>query len=468
VAIYDLGGGTFDAAVLHRTSQGFDILGRPEGIEHLGGIDFDAAILAHVNRSVDGALEALDPEDPMALAALSRLRRDCVEAKEALSSDTEVRIPVAIEAVHRTVRLTRSEFEEMIAPNVADTVNCMRRAIESAALTVNDISTIVLVGGSARIPLVSQLLASEFGLPIAMSPQLKHSVALGAVLRHSPGVGRPDPSGRAKGDVKPPSAPDASATGPPVAPPGSHRPEFPVEPAKAIPPYLSKVRRRWRGATCLALALMAVALAFAGPTDTDKSNPNAAGLTLNGTGISSDKPVSVSFDNIPVTAPPGKVPGNLQVKLGGRTLDEGPPQPVAGKLCYVFPNQNYLIGGPVHGVLTYSVGGKAGQKTEFILVPEHGFRTVPGVALIVVTLFVGAYAEALVRPMRRRRRVRAGDIVGVCVLGLITGGALVDAAWVIGKRLLPATSVITIVLMITAAFALLPSLLVNSEHRRAQ
>ena len=53
VAVYDLGGGTFDAAVLRKTAEGFEIMGRPEGIEHLGGIDFDQAILARVDRSTD-------------------------------------------------------------------------------------------------------------------------------------------------------------------------------------------------------------------------------------------------------------------------------------------------------------------------------------------------------------------------------------------------------------------------------
>src|SRR5690606_9274125 len=81
VAVYDLGGGTFDAAVLRRRPDGFDILGRPEGIEQLGGIDVDAAVFHHVVQALDGALEELDEDDPVALAAVARLRRDCVEAK---------------------------------------------------------------------------------------------------------------------------------------------------------------------------------------------------------------------------------------------------------------------------------------------------------------------------------------------------------------------------------------------------
>ena len=65
---------------------------------------------------------ALDPDDPAVRAALARLRRDCVEAKEALSFDTEAMIPVALPGLHTRVRLTRAEFEAMIAPALRDTV----------------------------------------------------------------------------------------------------------------------------------------------------------------------------------------------------------------------------------------------------------------------------------------------------------------------------------------------------------
>ena len=111
VAVYDLGGGTFDAAVLRKTESGFEILGKPEGIEHLGGIDFDEAVFAHVRRALDGALDGLDPRTPRAMAAVARLRQDCVEAKEALSSETDVTVNVLLPDLQTEVRLTRAEFE---------------------------------------------------------------------------------------------------------------------------------------------------------------------------------------------------------------------------------------------------------------------------------------------------------------------------------------------------------------------
>jgi Hsp70 protein len=86
IAVYDLGGGTFDAAVVRRTDDGYEQLGDPQGIEHLGGIDFDEAVFAHVVEQLDGAVADLDPADPAAVSALVWLRRHCVEAKEALSA----------------------------------------------------------------------------------------------------------------------------------------------------------------------------------------------------------------------------------------------------------------------------------------------------------------------------------------------------------------------------------------------
>src|SRR5690606_15203425 len=111
VAVYDLGGGTFDAAVLRKSADGFEILGQPEGIERLGGIDFDAAVFNHVRQALGGKLEELDDEDPATLAAVARLKEECVAAKEALSTDTDTSIPVLLPNLATEVRLTRAEFE---------------------------------------------------------------------------------------------------------------------------------------------------------------------------------------------------------------------------------------------------------------------------------------------------------------------------------------------------------------------
>ncbi|MDX1692046.1 MAG: Hsp70 family protein, partial [Acidimicrobiia bacterium] len=182
IGVYDLGGGTFDAAVLRKTEEGFDILGRPEGIERLGGIDFDEAVFAHVRRSLDGMLEDLDPDDPAAMAAVARLRSEAVDAKEALSGDTEASIPVLLPNLSTEVRITRSEFETMIRPSLQESIGAMRRAFRSADVDDEEISAILLVGGSSRIPLVAQLVGAELGRPVALDVHPKHAIALGAAM----------------------------------------------------------------------------------------------------------------------------------------------------------------------------------------------------------------------------------------------------------------------------------------------
>ncbi|MBU2665350.1 Hsp70 family protein [Actinoplanes bogorensis] len=180
VCVYDLGGGTFDVAVLRRDGDGFLLLGEPEGVEQLGGADFDEAVFAHVVGALGDAATDLDPDDPAVIEALTRLRRDCVEAKEALSFDTETSIPVALPGLHTRVRLNRSELESMILPALEDTVAATRRALRGAGVDAGQLSAVLLAGGSSRIPLVAQMLGEEFKRPVVADPHPEHSVAMGA------------------------------------------------------------------------------------------------------------------------------------------------------------------------------------------------------------------------------------------------------------------------------------------------
>jgi actin-like ATPase involved in cell morphogenesis len=182
VAVYDLGGGTFDAAVLRRTTTGWDILGEPEGVERLGGVDFDQAVLHHVIDNIGEPYERLDPSDPTTLAAVTRLRQECVEAKEALASDTDATIPVLLPTVHTEVRLTRPEFEDMIRPALNDSIAALHRALRTARVSADEVGSVLLVGGSSRIPLVAQLVGSAFVRPVAVDAHPKHGVALGAAI----------------------------------------------------------------------------------------------------------------------------------------------------------------------------------------------------------------------------------------------------------------------------------------------
>jgi len=240
VAVYDLGGGTFDAAVLRNTGRGFELLGDPRGIEQLGGVYFDEAVFAWVVDHMAEAFARLDPDDPGAMAAVSRLRRDCVEAKESLSWDTDTAIPVALPNQRTEVRLTRLEFEDMIRPTLVDTLDAVHRSLDSAGMRPEQLSSVLLVGGSSRIPLVGQMLVADLRRPVAIDVHPKHAVALGAAHLAATDAGTVTVSAEsATTTLEPPvvtragrttvtgpaeAAPDlaaatGAATGAPVAPP---------------------------------------------------------------------------------------------------------------------------------------------------------------------------------------------------------------------------------------------------------
>ncbi len=207
IAVYDFGGGTFDAAVVHKDPQGFSLLGRPEGVERLGGIDLDELVFEHVVAGLPEAFEGLDESDPAVLSAVASVRRECTEAKEALSADTEVSIPVLTPVGQGSVRLHRTEFEAMIRPHVEETVSALRRAVASAGVGADQLTAVLLVGGSSRIPLVAQMVSEQLGRPVAVDADPKNAIAKGAVLSLTPtgisatGPYPPAPRGHGSGPV---------------------------------------------------------------------------------------------------------------------------------------------------------------------------------------------------------------------------------------------------------------------------
>jgi actin-like ATPase involved in cell morphogenesis len=180
IAVYDFGGGTFDATVLGRTEHGIEVLGTPQGIERLGGADLDEAILSFVNHASGGALTALDLRDPSTVVALARLRQDCVLAKEALSLDVEATIPVFLPGRHLEVELSRTQLEDLIRAQVESTITALSSALQSASITPDRLSTVLLVGGSSQIPLVGRLIEERLGCRTVVDEHPKHAVALGA------------------------------------------------------------------------------------------------------------------------------------------------------------------------------------------------------------------------------------------------------------------------------------------------
>ncbi len=180
LAVYDLGGGGFDATIVRMRPEGPEILGTPEGIDGFGGLDIDEAILSYVDDAVGGALARLDVDDARTAVALARLRHDCVLAKENLSLDTETVVPVFLPGRHFEIRLNRTTFDQMLRSQVESTVDALSRAVRSAGLTAADVDAVLLIGGSTRIPLIMETVTREFGRPLLEGVHPVHAVALGA------------------------------------------------------------------------------------------------------------------------------------------------------------------------------------------------------------------------------------------------------------------------------------------------
>jgi molecular chaperone DnaK len=180
VGVYGLGGGTFDAAVLRKTDAGFELVGQPAGDDSLGGVDFDQTIVDHLTEVLGSRLTELDPADPAVRGGLAQMRANAVAAKETLSSDLEAEIPVHLPGVTGQVRLTRAELEERIRASLEPTIATFRQMIASAQVAPTDLHTVLLVGGSSRIPLVSELVADAIGVPVVVDTHPKLAVCLGA------------------------------------------------------------------------------------------------------------------------------------------------------------------------------------------------------------------------------------------------------------------------------------------------
>jgi molecular chaperone DnaK (HSP70) len=204
-AVYDLGGGTFDAAVVDTNARRARLLGTTEGIERFGGIDVDEAILAYVDQHLGGVLEGLDPDSAEDRAAMAKLRRACVTAKEALSERTEATVPVELGTTTTELRLTRSELEQMVRAPLAETVEALRRALRTANVEPSSLDVVLLVGGASRMPIISELLSNALERPTFVSPDPKAAVAVGAAIA----------ADRALTPAAKPSAPTPPPTPPP-------------------------------------------------------------------------------------------------------------------------------------------------------------------------------------------------------------------------------------------------------------
>src|SRR3984957_16025633 len=180
IAVYDLGGGTFDISILRVEDSIFQVLST-NGDTHLGGDDIDQLlmqrVLADLGKGSKRAGLARTPESVQAI------RQAAIRAKWDLSKHRETRITVERPGPRYNRRITRSEFEGLIRPLIDRTLRCCHQALGDAGLKPAEIDEVVLVGGSTRIPLVRRLV----GKLIATSPHSEINpdevVALGAAVQ---------------------------------------------------------------------------------------------------------------------------------------------------------------------------------------------------------------------------------------------------------------------------------------------
>ncbi len=185
LAVFDFGGGTFDTSVVSVTDGEFAVIGTPQGIDRLGGIDIDEAVFSYVCESA--GIDPYELPDTAPITRdLQRVRRECRDAKEILSSAQVARIAVRVGGVDADVDLTREQFETMLIPMLSDAGAAVDRAIRGVGLGLEEIDALLLVGGSSRIPAVRDALSERFGRPILVDTHPKHAVALGAVLSDPP------------------------------------------------------------------------------------------------------------------------------------------------------------------------------------------------------------------------------------------------------------------------------------------
>ena len=174
IAVYDLGGGTFDISILKITDGVFDVLST-NGDTYLGGDDIDRAIIDYWldQKSID--IKVLQNNHNL----LQTIRLSAEEAKKALSSSDQFETTID----GQLYQITKSVFESLIESIINKTIVCCQNALTDAKLNAGQIDSIVMVGGSTRIPAVKAAVASFFGKPVNDSINPDEVVALGAAVQ---------------------------------------------------------------------------------------------------------------------------------------------------------------------------------------------------------------------------------------------------------------------------------------------
>ncbi len=174
IAVYDLGGGTFDISILRVTAGIFEVLST-NGDTYLGGDDFDQAIVQYWMGQLGITKDALESDKSL----MQSFRLAAEEAKRHLSANDS--FDTTLNAY--SISITKQQFETLVMPLVDKTMQCCKNALEDAALTIDDIEAVVMVGGSTRVPLVKQKVGTFFGRAVNDSVNPDEVVALGAAIQ---------------------------------------------------------------------------------------------------------------------------------------------------------------------------------------------------------------------------------------------------------------------------------------------
>lgn len=185
VAVYDLGGGTFDISILEIQNGVFEVKST-NGDTHLGGEDFDIHLVRHI---VDDFKKSNGIDLSNDRMAIQRIREAAEKAKIELSSSlqTDISLPFitadASGPKHINVKMTRAQLEKMVDPLISRTIDPVRKALKDADLKAKDIEEVILVGGMTRMPKVSESVKSIFGRDPAKSVNPDEAVAIGAAIQ---------------------------------------------------------------------------------------------------------------------------------------------------------------------------------------------------------------------------------------------------------------------------------------------
>ena len=174
IAVYDLGGGTFDISILRISNGIFEVLST-NGDTYLGGDDFDNAIVKFWLQQLSINEDELKNNKEFAQA----IRLKAEEAKKHLSANEMF----SDNLNQHELKISKTEFEELICPSIDKTITACKNALKDAQLTAADIEVIVMVGGSTRIPFVKKTISDFFGKEVNDSMNPEEVVALGAALQ---------------------------------------------------------------------------------------------------------------------------------------------------------------------------------------------------------------------------------------------------------------------------------------------